>query len=569
MTIPMTRFGRLFTVAASMAASMAAPMTASAHFPWMATNDEGHAILWFGEGLADRTYPMPDAVASAEVAHTAAKKPVAMKPVAMKPVESDTLIGRRSATPVEPSGELSTDVTYGLYHGTKLSYHVEHLAGRDPSGWPAEPRDGAAMQTVITPAKGGGISVRVFNGKEPLADAAVKLYDAEGEPRGEATTDDEGRVSFAAKELGTGLHAVTAGLTRESSGEYDGEPYTSTSNYLTATFVVPEDASPARAAAAEGPAAAIGKAALPGLPEELTSFGAAVLDGKLYAYGGHTGDAHSYSTEEQSGRLWCLDLAAGESGRWEKRSEGTKLQGLALVAHGDRLIRLGGFTAVNGPGEDHDLRSQHSVAAFDPATGQWSDLPPLPEPRSSFDAAVLGDRVYVFGGWKLAGDSGDSQWHRTAWSLDLSDADASWESLAETPARRRALAVAAHHGKLYLIGGMSAGDGPTTDVMVYDPANDSWAAGPSLPGEGMAGFGSSAFAAGGALYVSVYDGHVYRLAADGGRWESVGRLDAGRFFHRMLPVGEGELLILGGANMRSGKFTEILSVKPAGSSAGQ
>ncbi len=555
MTIPMTRFGGLLVFAAL----IAAPITASAHFPWLATDDEGHAILWFGESLADRTYHMPDAVASAEIAHTAAEKPIATKPV-----ESDSLVGRRSVTPVEPSGELSAEVTYGLYHGTKLTYHVEHLAGRDPSGWPAEPRNDAAMQTVITQADGGGISVRALHGKEPLADAVVKLYAADGESRGEATTDDQGVASFAAKELGTGLHAVTTGLTRESAGEYDGEPYTSTSNYLTATFIVPEAPSPNGTTAADGPAAEIGKAALPALPEELTSFGAAVLDGKLYAYGGHTGDAHSYSTEEQSGRLWCLDLTAGESGGWEKLTEGTKLQGLALVAHGDRLIRIGGFTAVNGPGEDHDLRSQDSVAAFDPATGQWSELKPLPEPRSSFDAAVLGDRVYVFGGWKLAGESDDSRWHQTAWSLDLNDADASWESLAEMPARRRALAVAAYDGKLYLIGGMSADDGPTTDVMVYDPADDSWASGPSLPGEGMAGFGNSAFAAGAALYVSVYDGHVYRLAADGNGWESVGQLDPGRFFHRMLPVSDGELLIVGGANMRSGKFTDILSVKPAG-----
>ena len=296
----------------------------------------------------------------------------------------------------------------------------------------------------------------------------------------------------------------------------------------------------------------------------MTSFGAAILDGKLYAYGGHTGNAHSYSTAEQSGRLWALDLAAGEDGRWEKVLEGPKLQGLALVAHAGKLIRIGGFTAVNDVGEEHDLRSQTSVAAFDPSSGTWSDLPSLPEPRSSFDAAVLDDRVYVFGGWKLAGDSDESHWHTSAWSLDLSDPASDWQSLAPMPVQRRALAVAAHDQKLFLIGGMNADGGPTTEVLIYDPANDSWAPGPSLPGEGMAGFGSAAFATGGALYVSVYDGHIFVLADEGQSWKTVAKLESGRFFHRMLPVSDDELIILGGANMQVGKFTEILTVNPGG-----
>jgi N-acetylneuraminic acid mutarotase len=97
-----------------------------------------------------------------------------------------------------------------------------------------------------------------------------------------------------------------------------------------------------------------------------------------------------------------LDLASGKDGQWQPLAGGPRLQGLALVAYGDRLIRIGGFTAANALGEDHDLRSQTDVASFDPATGQWTSMASLPESRSSLDAAVIGDTVYVVGGWPVA-----------------------------------------------------------------------------------------------------------------------------------------------------------------------
>jgi len=301
---------------------------------------------------------------------------------------------------------------------------------------------------------------------------------------------------------------------------------------------------------------------LPDLPEELTSFGAAAFEGKVYVYGGHTGNAHSYSTAEQSNRLWSLNTEDPESG-WQELSTGPRLQGLGLVAWKEKLIRIGGFTAMNEEGEDHDLQSQSLVAIFDPASKTWTDLPELPEPRSSLDAAVLGDFVYVVGGWKLSGKSSDSQWHSTAWRLNLAAEKASWEPIANPPFQRRAISVAAHDGKLFVIGGMQKKKGPTTKTGVYDPATDQWSDGPVLPGKGMAGFGSASFECHGRLFVSSLGGFVYQLSDDGSEWLAVAKLDPARFFHRMLPVGESRMLLLGGANMRIGKFTKVDAVEIA------
>ena len=301
------------------------------------------------------------------------------------------------------------------------------------------------------------------------------------------------------------------------------------------------------------------QAEYPKLSEAVTSFGAAIVDSGLYVYGGHTGEAHAYSTSEQSNELWRLDLKQPKA--WETLATGPRLQGLALVGFNNRLYRVGGFTALNKQGDDHDLRSQAGVARFDAERGVWRDLPPLPEPRSSHDAAVVGDRLFVVGGWQLSGKD-ESRWHKTAWSMDLTAKSPSWSPLPAPPFERRALALAAHDGKLYAIGGMQHRGGPTTRVDVWDPAAEKWSRGPSLLGEPMEGFGCSAFATGGRLYVSTIHGNLQRLTKDGKAWETIRKLPTARFFHRMLALDDKHLLIVGGANMSSGKFkgVEIIDV---------
>jgi len=297
-----------------------------------------------------------------------------------------------------------------------------------------------------------------------------------------------------------------------------------------------------------------GNETLPELPENVTSFGAAIADGKLYVYGGHTGGAHSYSKDAQAKQLRRLDLKNPKA--WEALAEGPGLQGLALIAHRGRLYRIGGFTAKNKEGDDHDLWSQANVARYDATTNRFEDISPMPEPRSSFDAALLGDKIYVVGGWNMQGD-GKTTWSKTALALDLSSKTPKWTALPAPPFQRRALSVAAHQGKLYAIGGMQKKGKVTTAVDVFDPATQKWSQGPKIQGEGMEGFGTSAFAVGGRLYVSTANGNLQQFSKDGKSWKMAKELERGRFFHRMLAIGKNRLLSVGGSNMQTGKFGEI------------
>ncbi len=293
---------------------------------------------------------------------------------------------------------------------------------------------------------------------------------------------------------------------------------------------------------------------IPDLPQAITSFGAAVLDDSIYIYGGHHGEAHHYSQSGQSGELLRLDL--NDLAAWRVVASGPRLQGLAMVAHGGKLYRVGGFTARNQDDEDQDLWSVSDLACYDPQGGDWESLPPMPADRSSFDAAVAGDTLYVVGGWAMQGEK-ETVWLDSAHAVDLSQTPLTWKPLAKPPFQRRALSVGALQGKVYVIGGMQPDGAVTTGTVVYDPKADAWTDGPRLPGDDMEGFGTACFPARDRLYVSTASGNILRLSDDGDAWESVAKLKAGRFFHRMLPFDRQHFAILGGASMKTGRFAQV------------
>jgi len=306
-------------------------------------------------------------------------------------------------------------------------------------------------------------------------------------------------------------------------------------------------------------AMAEGSIELPALDEGIASFGAAVAGDALYVYGGHIGRTHQHSVDNLSHHFRRLDLENPATG-WQDLGEVRGLQGLAMVAHDGRVCRIGGLDARNAKGEDEDLVSIAEAACYDPARGTWSELPPLPAGRSSHDAAVLGDVIYVAGGWQLRGLGNEAVWHRDMLALDLSAEEPAWRSI-DQPFERRALAMAVAGGEVHVFGGLGA-DGTSLRVEIYDPASGAWSEGPELPLDDgpMRGFGVSAFGFGDRVLLSGGDGVIHALEAGGEHWREVGQLEQPRFFHRLLPHGDS-VLFVGGAH-RKGHLgdTEVLAL---------
>ncbi|WP_425616425.1 DUF3386 family protein [Anatilimnocola sp. NA78] len=297
---------------------------------------------------------------------------------------------------------------------------------------------------------------------------------------------------------------------------------------------------------------------LPPLKTGVTSAGAAIADGHLYLYGGHMGAAHDYSADQQTGKMLRVNLA--KPTEWEEVGSGPKRTGLALVSHKGQIYRIGGWESKNANGDKWVLHSSKDFARFDPKSGKWTDLAPLPTGRSSHDAAVIGDHLYVVGGWELTGE-GDGSWHETALVCDLSQAQPEWKETGKPPFMRRALAVAGYRGKLYVLGGMTDSNEMTGAVSVYDPATKTWSEGPALPGKGMETFGPSAFGADHGLFATTGNGTVHRLADDGKTWAKAGELKHPRFFHRLVIADDGGVVAVAGTT-RGGKVLETETVRP-------
>lgn len=280
------------------------------------------------------------------------------------------------------------------------------------------------------------------------------------------------------------------------------------------------------------------------MPQGFTSFGAAAQGGYLYMIGGHTTRAHRYDKEGFNRNFYRLNLHDRTS--WEILPGGVDLQSVAMVSAADKLIRIGGMTALNEPGEPDNLKSSDEAAAFDPLTGQWTDLPALPQVRSSHDAVAVGNRVYVFGGWQLDGANEDTPWHENGLVINLDDDEPAWQSI-EQPFTKRALALAEAGGSIFAIGGMTP-EGTSSTVHIFSTEDQSWSEGPALPSSNRIGaFGSSAYGYNGRVYATNFEGELFSLAAGEDAWRAEGTLTFPRFFHRLVYVGEGEFAAIAGS----------------------
>jgi N-acetylneuraminic acid mutarotase len=299
-------------------------------------------------------------------------------------------------------------------------------------------------------------------------------------------------------------------------------------------------------------------ATLAPMPETVTSFGAVTADGWLYVFGGHKGERHEYSADMVSGNFHRLRLSEGLT--WEKLPSAPASQGLPLVTHGGNIYRVGGMAARNPAGAKQDLFSTTHFQRFDPRRAQWEILPALPVPRSSHDAAVLGDKIYVAGGWSLAGGTNKAVWPANALVFDLKNPKAGWQEFSQ-PFQRRAIALAAIDTRLYAIGGMDSDNAATLAVEIYDTATGQWSKGPALPPGRHKGFSCAAITQDGRLYVNALQGDLLRLARDGSAWEVVGRLQHPRLAHRLVTAGATQLIALGGEGEEKRADLELLTPK--------
>jgi N-acetylneuraminic acid mutarotase len=204
-------------------------------------------------------------------------------------------------------------------------------------------------------------------------------------------------------------------------------------------------------------------------------------------------------------------LAEGASRQWKRGAALPLARGevAAAVAEG-RIYVIGGFTAGGA--------NSTKVQAFNPPTNTWSQEADLPLPVDHTMAAGYRGRVYVAGGY------GPGRSRLTTLSAFTGDG---WTRLAPMPEQRAAGGAAIVNGKLYVVGGTTASTigGPSTlakTMLVYNIAADRWSTrrGPT-PREhlGVAALGGKIYAVGGRT--AGFDTNMARVEAFDprtGRW---------------------------------------------------
>lgn len=530
------RIGRLGLAAACIAGFGATG--ARAHFLWLRVQPvEGKpAVHAF---LAEQ--PVPEGPEFLKFVEQASFS-VAGEPVGREKGEETYVLDLSGPMPLVVDGERDLgvmtrgDATFRLRYTARVQTRP---LGEDEAG----PEKGDQLRVRLVAGSSKPWVEVAFEG-QPAAGAVVKAYREDGTSE-ELKADERGRLEVPG--VAEGATCLLAKWADGKPGELEGKEYPETRYYATLTIAEPDGAS-ARADGDHREAealAAAGVAPFALLPEPINSFGGAVLGDWLYVYSGHTGTTHRYHTGTTSPHFGRLNLV--DRTTWEELPCGPAVQGVSLVEHGGKLYRTGGMTARNAEGEDQDLVSTADAACFDPATKTWSPLPDLPSPRSTHDGIVCDGFLYVVGGWNMTGgDASNAEFCEEAYRLDLRSADSRWEALPQPPFRRRALAVMAHSGKVYVIGGLNDEGGTETTVDIFDPAAGSWSKGPDLPGPKMQGFAPSAYDIEGRLYASGSNGVLLRMSEDGSRWDSIGAFAMPRITHRLLPGPGRSVLAVGG-----------------------
>lgn len=171
----------------------------------------------------------------------------------------------------------------------------------------------------------------------------------------------------------------------------------------------------------------------------------------------------------QPGQYFGITVLTTTAGVWQPRSlmpiSRTRGAGVHLPSNG-RIYALGGETA-NG-------NTELPIEEYDPVADAWSLRSYLPVPVSNVGAAVIGNAIYVAGGYN-AQQGGAQPWLQIYYPLE----DRAEVVLSDPlPAARMGAGVAAHGNRLYVIGGSDNSFVGTNTVFEYDPsrpAGSRWA----------------------------------------------------------------------------------------------
>jgi N-acetylneuraminic acid mutarotase len=278
----------------------------------------------------------------------------------------------------------------------------------------------------------------------------------------------------------------------------------------------------------------------PPLTQARIGLDVATAGGRIFAIGGFVDIPSPFDSVEAR--------RVGGHGRWRT------IAPLATARANPASAELDGIVyAAGGFGKGTAILDQ--VEKFDPGEGSWSPSQRLPQRRGAAGAATLGGLLYVAGGFII---DDDGTGHVTDSMVAYNPRTGAWRTMAPMPTARYRLRLVAAGRHLYAIGGQAIDDRQLPTVERYEPRSNTWHAVASmnqaraLPGAVALRRGSEHFivvVAGGSLVegrtIFLRSTEIYSLET--GRWRVIqAELPQGRASLVSATEANGTVLAIGG-----------------------
>lgn len=197
---------------------------------------------------------------------------------------------------------------------------------------------------------------------------------------------------------------------------------------------------------------------LPALPKGLMNFAMTASDRFVFIAGGFAADKPGEARKE----FWAFNI---ETASWSRRSSMPHARaGHAMAVAGGLVYVVGG----SGPSAERTL-------VYDPETDKWLIGAVLGVPRRALAAASDGKRIYAIGGIKSDGSVSNA--------FEMFDpASGVWAAMPPLPGARGALTAGIIDKRLHVAGGATWTPLKTyANHDVFDLASKTWVKGPALP----------------------------------------------------------------------------------------
>jgi N-acetylneuraminic acid mutarotase len=202
-------------------------------------------------------------------------------------------------------------------------------------------------------------------------------------------------------------------------------------------------------------------------PIEIHHFQPVALDGKIYVLGALTG---KYPHETPIENVLIFDPAAGVWSQGHTIPKNRQRGAAGAVAYQGKIYLIAGI--LDGHWDGHVAW----LDAFDPTTGEWTELVNAPRPRDHFQAVVLGGKIVVAGGRRSSAKTGDT-FKLSVGEVDIYDVARGEWSTAENkiPTERAGSFSIAWKGRILVLGGESGTQQQAhAEVEAFDLTTGKW-----------------------------------------------------------------------------------------------